>query len=197
MNNKREKKAHIWERDGFDWYVEPEVATAALLKVERFVGRIHDPSCGQGNIVRTLIQHGYHASGSDLVDRAGSPGWFRGKSDFLGAEPMYAENMAFNPPFYKAKGAEAFIRRALQVATGKVAAFVDMKFLAGAARAKGLYVEHPPSRVWIVTPRVSCPPGEALLAGEKAQGGEADWCWMIWDKTAQPGATVMNWLRPA
>ena len=194
-NETKAKKAHVWERDGLDWYVEPETSTSALLRVERFVGRIHDPSCGQGNIVKTLIAHGYHASGSDLVDRAGSPGWFKGISDFLGPEAMFADNIVMNPPFFKAKGAEAFIRKALAVATGKVAAFVDIKFLAGGGRANGLYRELPPNRVWIITPRPSCPPGEVLKAGGKAEGGTADWIWMVWDKTAPYSGTVTNWLR--
>lgn len=194
-NETKAKNSHVWERDGLDWYVEPETSTSALLKVERFVGRIHDPSCGQGNIVRTLIANGYHASGSDLVDRAGSPGWFKGKADFLGPAAIYAENIVMNPPFYKAKGAEAFIRKALEVATGKVAAFVDIKFLAGGGRANGLYRELPPNRVWIITPRPSCPPGEVLKAGGKAEGGTADWIWMVWDKTAPHSGTVINWLR--
>lgn len=191
----KQKNAHVWERDGLDWYVEPESSTASLLRVERFVGRIHDPSCGQGNIVKTLIAHGYHASGSDLVDRAGSPGWFKGKADFLGPSAIFAENIIMNPPFYKAKGAEAFIRKALAVATGKVAAFVDIKFLAGGGRANGLYRDLPPSRVWIITPRPSCPPGEVLKAGGKAEGGTADWIWMVWDKTAPHSGTVTDWLR--
>jgi hypothetical protein len=191
----KQKQAHVWERDGLDWYVEPASSTAALLREERFVGHIHDPSCGQGNIVRTLIDHGYHASGSDLVDRAGSPGWFRGKADFLGNEAIYAENIMMNPPFYKAKGAESFIRKALSVATGKVAVFVDIKFLAGGGRANGLYREKPPNRVWIITPRPSCPPGEVLKAGGKAEGGTADWVWLIWDMTAPASGTAINWLR--
>lgn len=189
------KNAHIWDRDDLDWYVEPETSTAALLRVERFVGRIHDPACGQGNIVRTLIAHGYEASGSDLVDRAGSPGWFKGHADFLGDHALYDDNIVMNPPFFKAKGAEAFIRKAHAVAKGKVAAFVDIKFLAGGGRANGLYREIPPHRIWIITPRPSCPPGHVLADGSKASGGTADWCWLVWDKTAPFVGTTLGWLR--
>lgn len=191
------KNAHVWERDDLDWYVEPKRATEQLLTVERFVGRIHDPSCGQGNIVTTLITHGYHASGSDLVDRTGGAGWFRGGADFLSDGAMYAENIVMNPPFFRAKGAEAFIRKAIQVATAKIAAFVDIRFLAGDGRANGLFAEHPPNRVWIVTPRVSCPPGQYLLDGGKAGNGSSDWCWLIWDKTAPFSGTATGWLRRA
>lgn len=196
MSAAAEKAAHVWERDPLDWYVEPPEATEALLKVERFSGETtHDPCCGQGNIVGALRAAGYHATGSDITDRC-EKAWFTGEIDFLAADDFGTVcNIVMNPPFFRAKGAEAFIRKALAVATGKVCAFVDVRFLAGADRANGLFAEHPPARIWIITPRVSCPPGSYLAAGNKAGGGSSDWCWMVWDLTAPRGATQLGWLR--
>ncbi|WP_420408660.1 hypothetical protein [Hoeflea sp.] len=194
--SKTEKAAHLWERDGLDWYVEPEVATAKLLSKERFVGPIHDPSCGGGNIVRACIEAGYDASGSDIVTRVDpEEPWFLGEYDFLTTSevPTFA-NVVMNPPFFRAKGAEAFIRKAISVTRGKVCAFVDVKFLAGTGRANGLFSEHKPTRIWIITPRVSCPPGEYLLRGGKASGGTADWCWIVWDMSTSSGSTELGWL---
>jgi predicted RNA methylase len=195
-----EKRAHIWERDGLDWYVEPPGATEALLRAERFVGPCFDPCCGGGNIVEALRAAGYDAAGSDVVRRT-SAGWFYGVADFLGtdysAHRARLANIVMNPPFFRAKGAESFIRKALEVATGKVCAFVDIKFLAGTGRANGLFAEHPPHRVWVITPRPSCPPGEFLAAGNEAGGGTADWCWLVWDKTAPAGRAEFGWLRKA
>lgn len=191
----RPLKARIWERDPLDWYQEPTVATEALLTVERFNGAIHDPCCGGGNIVKTLLAAGYDATGSDVVDRAGSPPWFNGLCDFNDCGAIYAPNIVMNPPFFRAKGAEAFIRKALELASGKVAAFVDVRFLAGADRANGLFAEFPPARIWIITPRVSCPPGVYLAAGNKAGNGSSDWCWLVWDRTAPTQATQFGWLR--
>ena len=102
-----------------------------------------------------------------------------------------------NPPFVRAKGAEAFIRKALALASGKVAAFVDIRFIASAKRANGLFADFPPCRIWVVIPRPSCPPGSYLEAGNKAGGGTADWCWIVWDKTAPTQATHFGWLRGA
>lgn len=190
-----DKGAHIWERDALDWYQEPESCTDALLAVEAFSGPIHDPSCGGGNIVRSALRHGKPATGSDVVCRvAPRPEWFLGERDFL-AQPFDLVNVIMNPPFFRAKGAEAFIRTALGVTASKVAAFVDVKFLAGAQRANGLFAQHPPARVWIVTPRPSCPPGEWLKAGNKAGGGTADWCWIVWDNSAPGAATSLGWIR--
>lgn len=188
------KKSHLWERDEYDWYVEPSSATEALLTVERFVGKIHDPCCGQGNIVNALIGGGYEATGSDVVRRTDAD-WFTGQRDFMDAIEIAAPNIVMNPPFFRAKGAEAFIRTALDVASAKVAAFVDIRFIAGDKRANGLFADHPPHRVWIVTPRVSCPPGSYLAAGNKAGNGSSDWCWLVWDKAVPFAGTELSWLR--
>lgn len=192
------KKAHVWAQDPLQWYVEPESVTRQLLTVERFVGQVLDPCCGQGNIVRAMIDCGVVAKGSDIVCRAPGENWFLGERDFLQSHVVGWSNIVMNPPFFRAKGAENFIRHALTQASAKVAAFVDIRFLTGAERANGLFAEHPPHRIWMVTPRVSCPPGAYLAAGNKAAGGTADWCWMVWDLTAPPaGISQIGWLRRA
>lgn len=198
----REKKARIWERDPHDWYVEPPAATEALLQVERFLGGVWDPACGQGNIVTACHRAGLEAWGTDLVQRVPfdyGGRWFLETHDFLEANspPYGAPNIVCNPPFGRAKTAEAFIRKALTVASGKVAMFLDIRFLAGAERANGLFAELPPHRIWVMTPRVSCPPGTYLQAGGKPQNGSSDWCWAVWDCTAPPATTTFGWLRRA
>lgn len=189
------RKAHNWARDEHDWYVEENRATVALLTAERFVGSVWDPAAGQGNIVETLIAAGYRAHGTDIVRRTEAQ-WFWGERNFLDdGEFTLGPNIVTNPPFYRAKGTEDFIRRALALATGKVAAFTDIKFLASDGRAAGLFAEHPPTRIWSISPRVSCPPGSYLLAGNKAGGGTADWVWLVWDLTAPAQGTKFGWLR--
>lgn len=196
MSGTTAKKAHVWARDPYDWYVEPELVTRQLLTVERFVGRVLDPCCGQGNIVRTLIDCGVVAKGSDIVCRAPGENWFLGERDFLQSQVVGWANIIMNPPFFRAKGTEAFIRHALTQASSKVAAFVPLNFLASEDRALGLYAEHRPHRGWIVTPRVSCPPGTFLIEGGRARGDQRDWCWLVWDLTAPPAAvTSFDWLR--
>lgn len=191
------KKAHVWKRDDLDWYVEPERVTEQLCTVERFVGKILDPCCGRGNIPKALSRAGYVAYGTDLLRRdPGNDWWFLGADDFLSQN--YAQrcpNCVMNPPFFKAKGLEAFIRKALHYFTGKICVFADVKFLAGATRANGLFSEFPPQRVWIITPRPSCPPGHILAGGGRASGGTADWCWMVWSHLEPMGETRLGWLR--
>jgi hypothetical protein len=191
----RERKANIWARDPFDWYVEEPYASDLLFSVEKFVGTIWDPACGQGNILQSALTHGYRVVGTDIVKRVDCY-WFRAEIDFpFFSGQALAQNLVFNSPFYRGKGTEVFIRKALTLASGKVAAFTDLKFLSGAGRASGLYAEHPPMRIYMITPRPSCPPGEYLKAGNKAEGGTADWVWLVWDLTAPKGDTRFIWLR--
>lgn len=192
------KAAHVWDRDPLDWFVEPMECTRLLASVERFVGPVLDPACGQGNIVLALRESGVDASGSDIVCRVPDrPIWFWREIDFLNDGGMLRgiANVVTNPPFFRAKGTEAFIRRALALASGKVAVFVDLKFLASQRRADGLWREHPPARIWQLADRPSCPPGAYLAAGNEAGGGTADWCWLVWDLTAPSGDTRFGWLR--
>lgn len=193
----KKKQAHVWERGEHDWYVEPSRASDALFRVEKFEGAVWDPACGKGNIVLSARAAGLLATGSDVIDRSPvRPPWFFGEIDFLTDDgPTLAPNIVTNPPFYRAKGAEAFIRKALSLATGKVCAFVDIRFVAGDARATGLFKDHPPTRIWVIHPRVSCPPGEYLEAGGKAEGGSADWCWLVFDQQDPIGRTELKWLN--
>lgn len=197
MEDRIEKKrnSHIFKRDPLDWFVEPERVTAQLCGVESFVGRIHDPCCGGGNIVKTLIGLGYQATGSDLVDRAGSPGWFSGTSDFLKDPLNIFDNIVMNPPFFKGKGTEGFIRRALAVTKGKVCVFTEVRFLGSAGRANGLYSEFKPARIYFVTPRPSCPPGTFLQDGGEAKGGQPDFCWIVFSMSEPVHETKFSWLK--
>jgi len=194
------KGAHVWSRDDYDWYVEPRQAALSLFETEDFEGGVYDPACGGGNIVRAALECGLIAYGSDIVNRAGSPSWFVAELDFLSCgdpkSPFYERysNIVTNPPFYRAKGTEDFIRKALSLATRKVAVFASLPFLASGKRARGLFLEHPPTRIWVLGDRPSCPPGEYLAAGNKASGGTEDWCWIIYDKTEPFTGTKLGWL---
>lgn len=196
MTTTRQLKAHVWKRDPFDFYVEPLAVSDALFRVEEFRGEVWDPACGQGNVLNAAAAAGLNVIGTDIVQRTKAAFW-NGAADFLD-ETWPAPNIVTNPPFFGGKGAEAFARQALRLAFNKVAIFVDTRFLNGAKRAAGLYREHPPTRVYLISPRPSCPPGEYLAAGGKAQGGTADYCWIVWDMAVahdMTAATKLRWLN--
>ncbi len=175
----------------------PKYAPAALLRCERFIGHVWDPACGGGNILRAASANGYQFQvvGTDIKQRGERAFWFRGEHDFLNwtGQPL-AQNIITNPPFARGVLAEAFIRKALDISVGKVAVFVDQRFLGGAGRAAGLWTDNPPDRIWMITPRPSCPPGAYLEAGNKAGGGTADYVWLVWDMTTPFRGTSWDWL---
>ncbi|MCW6508205.1 hypothetical protein [Lichenifustis flavocetrariae] len=198
----------LFDRDPYDWHVEPTEATAGLLRVERFVGPIWDPACGGGNVLRACTAGGCSVMQSDIVRRVldNLSHLFAGQHDFLTARidppnlpfpAWHTTNIITNPPFFKARGTEAFIRKALTIAKGKVAVFTDLKFLASQRRATGLFAELCPHRVRTLAKRPSCPSGEYLAAGNEAGGGTADWCWIVWDLTAPATRTYQGgWILP-
>ena len=184
-----------WPAVEDDWFVEPSAVTSWLLARETFVGRIYDPCCGQGNIVEACLAAGLDARGSDLRERVGAVGksWFGGRGDFR-SMVLSDPNVISNPPYGRAKLTEAFIYQFWNVspAVHKLAVFTNAKFLFGSGRAMGLFTMIPPSRVWPVNPRPSCPPGQFLVDGGKASGGVENFCWLVWDRSAAPG-TMIHW----
>jgi len=197
---KKPKQAHTWDRANREWYVEERRASEALFRVEEFeVNSIWDGCCGQGNIVLSAIAAGLNAVGSDIEDRHPvTPAWFHGERNFLTKREPLGFNFVSNPPFGGGEGIELITRHALDIVPGKVCIFAPSKFLFGDARALGFYDEFPPSRVWLLTPRVSCPPGEWLREGNKAGGGTEDFVWLVWeprDQMSLSRPTELNWLR--
>jgi hypothetical protein len=187
-------QATVFDRADDEWYVEPIWASDALFEVESFDGGIWDPACGGGNIFAAAVAHGHmDVVGTDIVQRW-SVAW--SVLDFFNCTNLRAQNIVTNPPFGRAILAEKFIRHAISLKPRKLAVFVGSRFLFGKARAAGLFAEFPPARIWLITPRPSCPPGEYLAAGNKAGGGTADYCWMVWEPLVG-GEPVLGWLRCA
>lgn len=98
-----------YPRAAHDWYVEPKRPTRQLARVETFTGWIHDPCCGQGNIVEAMSDAGHMVTGSDIVERAPGAPWFLGLSDFLATGQTFgAHNAVFNPPVLQRRGDQGF-----------------------------------------------------------------------------------------
>ena len=84
------------DRQREDYYATEPKATEWLCKLERFEGRILEPSCGEGHMSRVLEAAGYEVVSRDLVDR----GFAR---NMVNGYPI-----ASNVPTIFAKGADTF-----------------------------------------------------------------------------------------
>jgi len=170
------------ERD--DFYPTPPEGTRALLSVERFDGPIWEPACGDGAISKVLIDAGYEVISSDLVDR----GYGESRADFLMEYKPRAPNIVTNPPF---KMAEPFVRKALDLTTGKVAMLCRLAWLEGRERRK-MFESTPLARVWVFAGRLSLQ--RARLA-EKHEGGMIAFAWFVWDHSHK-GPPTLGWVSP-
>lgn len=164
-----------------DWYVEPVWVVDHLTRAVSFSRTIHDPCCGGGTIPKRLHELGFNTTASDIVDRG-----YGDIHDFF-ADGRERQNIVCNPLY---KIAEQFLLHAIKITDEKVAAIVNLKFLASQGRRDRLFLKHPPAHVLICSRRPSMPPGGL---GIKATGGTADYCWIVWDKIAGGDARV-SWL---
>src|SRR5208337_3210851 len=185
----KKKNAHLWQRDPLDYYVEPFFCSERLFQEIKFSGPLYDPACGSGRIVKAARAAGYQCVGSDIVRRSEFC-WF--EADFL-MRPIGAAcpgTIVSNPPF---KHAQAFVERALEVATHEIAMLLPANWRTGDRRSR--WLEQTPLRLILdITPRPSMPPGAVIEAGEDPGGGREDFCWMIWSKS-HIGPYTGGWLR--
>lgn len=169
-----------------DWYVEPASTVEALFDVERFKGMIYDPACGLGTIPKVAESRGLPSYGSDIAER----GYGLSGKDFLTTPHPSVANIVCNPPF---KLAEAFLYRALEIASYKVAFLLRLTFLEGQKR-RALFANTPLARVHVCSSRISMPPGAALAAGTVERGGgSVAFAWYVWEH-GYDGKPTLNWL---
>lgn len=192
----RAKKAHVWERDPDSWYSEPSWTFDRLFQEELFVGAIHDPSCGRGNVVQSARAAGYVATGSDIassIDR-GNPEAYPLRDFMQVPEDVRFANIVSNPPFNlcdpRGQPDRCFVRKALRQTDGKVAFLLPTVWV----NARSWLRQTPLYRVWWLTPRPSIPPRRLLQDGAKASGGTKDFMIMVWFN-GYDGPPTFKWLH--
>jgi hypothetical protein len=182
--NRRPLAAHVWAKDPFGFYIEPEWVDARLFAVEAFDGIVEDRACGLGRIPDAARRAGHRTRATDIVDRGYSG--FDGLADFLQSDRR-TDNIVTNPPY---QHCHAFALHALKLATRKVA----MIWLARRLNAAHWLRQTPLKKIYLISPRPSMPPGHVILAGEKPGGGQQDFVWLVWEH-GYAGAPTVHWLR--
>lgn len=167
--------------NGPDFYPTPEWAIHALIENERFEGRIWEPACGDGTMVRVLASTGCPVDASDLYDR----GFGVAGVDFLG-EYRHVDNIVTNPPYNSAEG---FVEAGLRQASRKLCLLLRLAFLEGANRQRTIFRNTPPARVWVFSERITFYPAGAVMKGT----GTTAYAWFVWDKESGP-STEVKWL---
>lgn len=192
---KREKKAHVFDRDEHDWYAEQEWVWRRLFEVETFSGSIYDPSCGRGNVVRSAREAGHEASGSDIAlpSARGNPEAYPVEDFMATPRDIRLSSICSNPPFNlldPRDGSPSYLRKALDVTTHKVVLLVPTVWL----NARSGLRETPLYRVWLLTPRPSMPPGRLVMEGMKPGSGTKDFSLAVW-LHGYDGDAKISWLH--
>jgi len=173
------------DADPYDFYPTPPRGTRALLSVERFRGRIWEPACGDGMMSKVLEAARYRVVSTDLVYR----GYGEGGVDFLAQTARRAPNIVTNPPF---NAIEAFIAKALELSTAKVAILARLSFLEG-SRRKDMFESTPLVRVWVFSSRLAVPHNRDRT-DDAGRGGMIPFAWYVWEH-GHVGPPALGWLE--
>jgi hypothetical protein len=180
---------HPLAERGADLYETPDVATEALLRVERLPLRVWEPACGPGRIVNVLRAHGHEVYASDLVD------YGRDLTAHYGCDFLFERQapdrhgcILTNPPY---RLAEQFVAHALGLAPLVIMllrlAFLESERRTGILEGRGL------ARVHVFRKRLPMM-HRAGWEGRKANSGMA-FAWFVWDRTHSGPAQVhrLSW----
>ena len=163
----------------------PAWATFALIENEPFRGDIWECACGDGAMTGVLKETGNVVASSDLYDRGYSE--CEVGHDFLATTRRF-QNIITNPPYHSAEG---FLASGLENAERKSALLLRLAFLEGANRARTIFHQRPPSRVWVFSERITFYQKGAQRAGS----GTTAYAWFVWDKD-HLGGTELAWFKP-
>lgn len=176
------------KRLALDDYETPESVTEALrphIKL-RAESKILEPAAGSGRMARVLRTFG---KGVKVVTSDIKSG-----KDFLKRTAPFDGHCFTNPP-YKGGLAEAFARQALSLCSGKVGMLMQLDFLAGSRRARGLYSECKPELIAIVPWRIMFIDAST---GNPIDGQFFNNAWVVWPEAkhrSADGETKVVWLE--
>lgn len=196
--------------DSLDYFPTPPWATRALCEfladelgdLDRFT--CWEPACGEGHMVRPLLECFGGVRASDVHRYALPPGLGEHElMDFVmfgDGEPQ-VDVLLSNPPFQLA---QAFIETGRKVARRAVAMLVRSAFLEGEKRYEQLWSGRPPTYILQFTERVVMLEGRLVQSntvdpfaekpGTKASSATA-YVWLVW---IQGGVrtTRFHWIAP-
>jgi hypothetical protein len=166
-----------------DYYATPPEAVDWLLKYETFNKNIWECMCGEGFISERLKQRGFNVKSSDIINYGYKDTIIQ---DFKKCTKKFNGDIISNPPY---KECIPMTLKAIELAEQKVAFLMKIQFLETIERHKKIFNQHPPSKIYAFTKRISC-----YKNGQTNYTGSAMfYCWIIWDKQHK-GPTTFNWI---
>jgi hypothetical protein len=167
-----------------DHYPTPLPAVEKLMEREAFVGTVWEPACGEGNISKVLINHGYKVYSSDIFDYG-----FGRLHDFLNppkeVNDTLVDNVITNPPFNRAL---EFVNKSKRYSRDKIAFLLKTQFLEGVERYS-MYQdkEFPLKKIYQFARRVT------FQTSDSKNGGMIAFAWFIWER-GYKGTPQIDWI---
>ena len=169
------------EREVDDFYPTPPYAVEELLKREEFSGSIWECACGEGDISKVFVDHGFDVISTDLIDRG-----YGTQEDFLTSNRI-ADNIVTNPPY---KLALDFVVKAKKNGNNKIAMFLKTVWLESEARYEMFQdKEFPLKTVYQFSKRVTLYKGGIKMKNS----GMIAYAWYVWDKN-YVGEPTIKWI---
>lgn len=190
-NNAAVMAQRVEAKTSADDFPTPPWATRALMHhvigglMQRGCETVLEPCCGRGHMSKVLDEFFVQVDSADAFYYG-----YGHLEEFLSTEyPAGCYDWVItNPPFILG---EAFILKALEIATVGVAVIVRTVFTESVGRYNRLFSVHPPSKVAQFAERVPMVKGRIDKSAVTATG----YCWIVWEK-GHLGPTQMVWIPP-
>lgn len=158
------------QREAYDFYATPHVATEALIKEFKFLpGLVWEPAVGKGHIADVFIGHGFKTLETDL--HAEEHG--RGKvQDFLTVDklPKGVSTIITNPPYSLLND---FISHGLALKPQTLVIHCYLQSLGSVTRA-AMFKQYPPAMILVLANRMKVPRSKDIITSK------SNHIWIVW-----------------
>lgn len=196
------------EREALDYYATPPQEVTNILKTMGLEitaqDYVLDPACGGGHMMKGIIDYFPRVQlvGTDIKDRTtqlikdlkentDSTYYYGKEYDFLSDEYPIDEcdYIIMNPPF---SIIIPFVQHSLDIAKKGVLMFGRLQFLESVARYEKIFIDNPPTDVWVYVDRVACyKNGDFSTKPSSVQA----YAWFYWDKEKIGQNTNLKFIR--
>lgn len=196
------------EREALDYYATPSQEVTNILKTMGLEitaqDYVLDPACGGGHMMKGIVDYFPRVQlvGTDIKDRTtqlikdlkentNSTYYYGKEYDFLSGEYPIKEcdYIIMNPPF---SIIIPFVQHSLDIAKKGVLMFGRLQFLESVARYEKIFIDNPPTDVWVYVDRVACyKNGDFSTKPSSVQA----YAWFYWDKEKIGQNTNLKFIR--
>ena len=196
------------EREALDYYATPPQEVTNILKTMGLEitaqDYVLDPACGGGHMMKGIVDYfpRVQLAGTDIKDRTtqlikdlkentNSTYYYGNEYDFLSDEYPIDEcdYIIMNPPF---SIIIPFVQHSLDIAKKGVLMFGRLQFLESVARYEKIFIDNPPTDVWVYVDRVACyKNGDFSTKPSSVQA----YAWFYWDKEKIDQNTNLKFIR--